>query len=82
VIAPARIRVRIDRLVVDGAPGVRADLLATSISDELARLAGGRLAAVEVPRELRVDLVRDPDAGGREIAAALHARLMTEIADA
>jgi hypothetical protein len=82
VIAPARIRVRIDRLVVDGAPGLRADVLAATLTEELTRLAAGSAAAAQVPRELCVDLVGHPDSGGCEIAAALHARLMTEIADA
>ena len=79
---PPRIRVTIGRLVVDGADGARGDVLGAAIAEELTRLMAGDAAVVEPPRELCADLARTPDAAGREIAAALHARLQAEIADA
>jgi hypothetical protein len=79
---PARLWVHIDRLVLEGAPEVSGDLLAASIVAELTRLGSSMDPPLEVPDEIRADLVRAPAVGGREIAAALHARLAAEVARA
>ncbi|MBL7501511.1 hypothetical protein [Frankia nepalensis] len=79
--APTRVRVRVERLVVDGAPGVPADLLAGAVADELRRLASRGAPPAPVAAELPVDPVGDPVGAGRAIAAALHARLLAEVAD-
>lgn len=77
---PDRVRVRIERLVVHGAPDLRAELLAEAIVSELGRLASAGAPPSSPPDELAVDIERDPVAGGRAIAAVVHARLIAEVA--
>ena len=77
---PSRVRVHIERLVVDGAPDVRAELLSEAIVDELVRQASTGAPPSNLPDELAVDIVRDPVASGRAIAAAVHTRLIAEAA--
>jgi hypothetical protein len=77
---PGRVRVHIERLVVHGAPEVRGELLAEAMTAELARLASTGAPPSDPPDELAVDLLRDPLAGGRAIAATVHARLIAEVA--
>lgn len=79
---PKRVRLRIDRLVVDGLPQVRADILADAIAEELKRLAARNEPPTPIGPELDVDLLQGPERGGREIAAVIHARLLAEVAGA
>ena len=77
---PGRVRVHIERLVVHGAPDVRGELLAEAIIGELVRLASAGAPPFNPPDELAVDIERDPVTSGRAIAAAVHARLIAEVA--
>ena len=76
---PGRVRIRIEHLVVHGAPDVRAELLSEAIVAELVRLASAGAPPSNLPDELAVDIERDPVAGGRAIAATVHARLIAEV---
>ena len=76
-----RVRVHIERIVVDGAADLRGERLSEAIVDELTwRLVNGPSPAEE-RGELTVELDRAPEAAGRTIAAALHARLITRVRD-
>ena len=77
---PGRVRVHIERLVVHGAPEVRGELLSGAIVAELARLASVGAPPSDPPDEHAIDIVRDPVAAGRAIAATVHARLIAEVA--
>ena len=81
VTRPGRIRVRIDRLVLDGASGARGELVAAAITEELTRLAASGAPSNAIPDRVEADLVNAPVAAGRAIAAALHARLLAEASD-
>ena len=72
------VRVHIERLVIDGAPDVRGDLLGEAIVDELRRLAAIGAPPI-VDREVTVDIEQSPVAGGRGIAAVIHAQLIAEV---
>lgn len=76
---PGRVRVHIERLIVHGAPDVRGDLLSGAIVAELVRLASINAPPSNPPDEHAIDIVRDPVAGGRAIAATVHARLIAEV---
>jgi hypothetical protein len=73
------VRLHIERLVVDGAPGVRADRLTEALVAELRRLAAIAAPPVDTEAELVIDLERSPVAGGRAIAAVIHSHLITEV---
>jgi hypothetical protein len=81
VTASPRLRVRIERLVIDGPPGLRMPDLASALTAELERLATTRVATDELaerlgaPADVVLDVVADPEAGGRAIAAAVYAGL-------
>lgn len=77
---PGRVRIHIGRLIVDGAPEVRGELLFDAMAAELVRLASTGAPPSGPPYEHAVDIVRDPVAGGRAIAATVHARLIAEVA--
>lgn len=77
----ARIRVHLERIVVDGAPDVSADRLTAALVNELRRLAAAGAAPEPVPAELVVDLVGDPVGGGRALAAVLHSTLIAQAVD-
>ena len=77
---PRRVRIHIERLVVDGAPDVRAELLSEAIVAELARLASVGTPPSNPPDYLAVDIVGDPVASGRAIAATVHTWLIAEVA--
>jgi hypothetical protein len=78
---PVRIRVRIDRLVIDGAC-LRGELFAAVIAEEFTRLAAAGAPPSAVADEVDADLVQAPVPAARAIAAALHAQLLAEVADA
>jgi hypothetical protein len=77
---PGHVRINIGRLIVHGAPEVRGELLFDAMAAELVRLASTGAPPAYPPGELAIDLVRDPLAGGRAIAAIVHARLIAEVA--
>jgi hypothetical protein len=75
-------RVRVGRLVVDGAPEVRTDLLVLGVREELSALLAAGLPAAEVGRELVIDIDALPYQAGRAVAGALYDRVIGEVGDA
>ena len=72
------VRVHIDRLVIDGVPDVRGDLLGAAMVDELRRLAVTGAPPIDVD-EITIDIELSPVAGGRAIAAVVHSMLIAEV---
>jgi hypothetical protein len=73
------VRVHIDRLVLDAAPGAPAEVVAEAIRAELTRLIARATPPDEIREEAVVDVVGSPVSAGRAIAAELHARLFAEV---
>jgi len=74
----SRLRVHVERLVVDGLPDLRADRLSEGLVAELCKLAVRGAPPIDIPDELVVDLEHDPETAGRALAAVVHARLIAE----
>jgi hypothetical protein len=79
VAAVTRVRVQIERLVLDVPPDVRGEVLAEAIRAELTRLIARATPPDDIPGEAVVDVVGSPVSAGRAIAAELHARLLAEV---
>ncbi len=91
--APRTVRIEIERLVVDAAAPVRADLFEAAFVDELARLAGRppllwsssssapSFSAAGAMSDVVADPSRDPAGAGRALAAVVLARLIAGAGD-
>jgi hypothetical protein len=80
-----RIRLHIERLVLDGLPATDRARLRAAVESELARLlaagglgrglaAGGAMARLSAP-PIRLERSGRPDALGRAVARSVHARI-------
>lgn len=71
------VRIRIDRLIIEGVDGRPAELMAEAFVTELLRLARvDARPARPTGGDLDADPERDPVGAGRLIAASVHARLL------
>lgn len=71
------VRIRIDRLIIDGVDGRPAEQLAEAFIAELRRLTRANARpARPAGGDLYADPDRDPIGAGRLIAASVHARLL------
>jgi hypothetical protein len=77
-----RLHLRIERVVIDGAPEVRGERLVPAMVEELERCLADTRTPVEQAEELTVEVGRAPEAAGRAIARALYAELPAEVRDA
>lgn len=75
------VRIHIDRIVVHGAPDVRADRFGDALITELRRLATVGAPPVDTTAELSVDLENAPLVAARAVAAVVHSRLLAEAVD-
>jgi hypothetical protein len=78
----SRYCVRVGRLVVDGAPEVRTDLLILGLREELTALLAAGIPAAEAGRELVIDIDAQPYQAGQAVAGALYNRAIGEVGDA